>query len=132
MALVVGVDMATAEVRAIAADPYGAVKAEARGALPGATPSAWWPATASVLAALSDRLGVARDTVVALSVCATSGTVVALDAGAEPIGPALLYSDQRAVAEAGEAQRAGAERWARLGLRVQPSFGLPKWAWLLG
>jgi sugar (pentulose or hexulose) kinase len=42
-----------------------------------------------------------------------------------------MYGDQRAVDEARAAQEAGAERWARLGLRIQPSFGLPKWAWLL-
>src|SRR5205807_1226447 len=79
----------------------------------------------------ADRLGAERGSVLALTVCATSGTVVGLDAVGAPVGPALLYSDQRAVAEAEEAQRAGAARWASLGLRIQPSFGLPKWAWLL-
>jgi xylulokinase len=86
-----------------------------------------------VAAALAEVTGtVARvGRVVAVSVCATSGTVVALDRHGEPIGPALTYADQRAVAEAEIAQAAGSDRWAALGLRVQASFGLPKWAWLV-
>jgi sugar (pentulose or hexulose) kinase len=140
--LVVGVDMATAEVRAIAADGDGQVQAQAAVPLPGPVApeagrseqdaSAWWPAVARVLREVADALGPWRGAVVAVSVAATSGTVVALDGAGDPIGPALMYGDQRAVDEARAAQDAGAERWARLGLRIQPSFGLPKWAWLLG
>ncbi|MEA2842470.1 MAG: family of carbohydrate kinase, N-terminal domain, partial [Actinomycetota bacterium] len=46
------------------------------------------------------ELGDARRSVVAVTVCATSGTVVALDGEGRPLAPALMYSDQRAVAEA--------------------------------
>jgi sugar (pentulose or hexulose) kinase len=139
--LVVGVDMATAEVRAVAADGDGRVHGEASAPLP--QPSApqpgwseqdagtWWPAVAGALADLADRLGSRRNEVVALTVCATSGSVVALDGEGSAIGPALMYGDQRAVEEAEVAQEAAGDRWARLGLRIQPSFGLPKWAWLL-
>ncbi|MEA2825908.1 MAG: D-ribulokinase [Actinomycetota bacterium] len=138
--LVVGVDMATAEVRALAMDEYGQVRAQSRQPLPPPTSprpgwseqdaGSWWPAVATALAEVTrtvSRLG----RVVAVSVCATSGTVVAVDRHGEPIGPALTYADQRAVAEAEVAQAAGADRWAALGLRVQASFGLPKWAWLV-
>ncbi len=137
MELVVGVDMSTAEIRAVAADANGRIVASGRAQLPAPTgrrpgwseqdASAWWPA---VVAALWE-LGDIRSSVVAVTVCATSGTVVALDREGRPLAPALMYSDQRAVAEAEVAQEAGARRWARLGLRVQPTFGLPKWAWLL-
>lgn len=140
--LVVGVDMATAEVRAVAASGDGRVHAQAAAPLPEpAAPgagrseqdaSAWWPAVAGALSRVTDALGRRREDVVAVAVSATSGTVVALDAEGNPLGPALMYGDQRAVDEARTAQDAGAERWARLGLRIQPSFGLPKWAWLLG
>jgi sugar (pentulose or hexulose) kinase len=141
VALVVGVDMATAEVRAVAADGGGAVRAEASAPLPPPVSpapghveqdaSAWWPAVAVALSSLTARLGDEAGTIAAVTVASTSGTVVALDAAGEPIGPALLYSDQRAVAQAEAAQAAAGPRWAALGLRVQPSFGLPKWAWLL-
>jgi len=88
---------------------------------------------AGALRDVTDRLRAAkaRGTVVAVCVCATSGTVVVLDRDGEPIGPALTYADHRAGAEAEVAQRAASERWTALGLRIQASFGLPKWAWLV-
>lgn len=139
--LLVGVDIATAEVRAVAVDADGLSHAAARAALPPPTSPrpgwceqdarAWWPAVAAATAEVTQRLGTARRGVRAVAVSATSGTVVALDATGAPLGPALLYSDQRATQEAEAAQAAGATRWASLGLCVQPSFGLPKWAWLL-
>ncbi len=145
MDLVVGVDLATADVRALAADADGRVHAEARRRLPAPTSprpgwseqdaGVWWPAVAGALRELTDALRAdgsgAGPTVVAVSVCATSGTVVALDRRGEPLGPALTYADQRAVVESRTAQEAAADRWAGLGLRIQPSFGLPKMAWLL-
>lgn len=141
MGLVVGVDVATAEARVLAVDESGRPRAAARRDLPApSTPRpgwweqdarGWWPAVAGALSELTETLGAERASVVAVSVCATSGTVVGLDRAGEPTSAALLYSDQRAAAQAAVAQRAGAPRWARLGLAVQPSFGLPKWAWLL-
>jgi D-ribulokinase len=140
--LVVGIDLATADVRATAADAGGRVHAVAGAALPQPRSPhpgwceqearAWWPAVVASLRQLSERLGRESRAVVALSVCATSGTVVAVDADGQPVGAALMYSDQRAAAEAEVAQAAGAARWAALGLRVQSSFGLAKWAWLVG
>ena len=140
MDLVVGIDLATAAVRATAAEASGRVHAKA--SRPLAQPSAprpgwseqdprtWWPAVTSALAELADRLAKHREGVVAVSVSATSGTVVGLDAGGEPLGPALTYADQRAVAEAATAQAAAADRWAQIGLTVSPSFGLAKWGWM--
>jgi sugar (pentulose or hexulose) kinase len=139
--VVVGVDVATAHVRAVAADGDGGRLAEATAALPSPViprpgraeqdAGAWWPALVRVLRELTATLGDRARIVVALAVCGTSGTVVALDGGGRPLGPALLYSDQRAVDEAAVAQAAGEERWRRLGLRIQPTFGLPKLAWLV-
>lgn len=141
MGLVVGVDIATAQARAVAADAEGDVRGEASRPLPQPRSprpgwweqdaNGWWPAVAGALSELADRLGPERASVAAVCVCATSGTVVALDRHASPVTAALTYADQRAVAQAEIAQNAGAPRWKRLGLRMQPSFGLPKWAWLL-
>ncbi|CAN5164643.1 FGGY-family carbohydrate kinase [soil metagenome] len=140
MDLVVGIDVATADVRAVAADADGRIHGEGRAGLPqpqSPRPGwceqdarAWWPAVATSLRRLSEGLGVASRSIVGVSVSATSGTVVAVDSDGEPVGDALMYSDQRAVDEADVAQAAGEARWADLGLRVQPSFGLPKWGWL--
>lgn len=141
MELFAGVDVATAEVRAVAADAEGRLHAQARAPLaapvsprPGwweQDARSWWPATVAALTELTGQLGSRRSCLVAVAVSATSGTVVALDRYLEPVAPALTYADQRAVREATTAQDAGAARWARLGLRIRPSFGLPKWAWLL-
>jgi sugar (pentulose or hexulose) kinase len=139
--LAVGIDLATADVRAVAADARGRVHAVGEAALPqphSPRPGwceqdgrAWWPAVVDALGQLRQRLGDESESVVALSVCATSGTVVAVDGDGEPVSTALMYSDQRAADEASEAQAAGGSRWAELGLRIQPSFGLAKWAWLV-
>ncbi|HEX2053819.1 MAG TPA: FGGY family carbohydrate kinase [Actinomycetota bacterium] len=141
MELVVGVDLATADVRVAASDPTG--KIHAFSSRPLAAPSSprpgwweqdagsWWPATSEALRELNFRLGRRGGDVAAISVSATSGTALMLDASAEPIGPALTYADQRAAAEAEQAQAAASEAWTALGLTVAPSFSLPKWAWLL-
>ncbi|HET7488683.1 MAG TPA: FGGY family carbohydrate kinase [Acidimicrobiales bacterium] len=140
MALAVGVDVATAEVRAVAADADGRLRASGAAPLPAPVcprpgeveqdAGAWWPAVATALHRLTAALGREASSIEAVSVCATSGTVVALDGRGQPLGPALLYADQRARREAERAQAAGGTRWARLGMRVQPSFGLAKWGWL--
>ncbi len=141
MELVVGIDLATAAVRAVAADAAGRVYARAERDLaqpvaprPGWSEQdagSWWPAAAAALGDLTAQLGDRSRRVVSVSVSATSATVVALDAAGRPLGAALTYADQRAVSEAAAAQAAAPETWAALGLTVAPSFGLPKWAWLL-
>lgn len=139
--LVVGIDLATRTVRVACADPSGTVRASATVELPSARtpqpgwseqdPKAWWPAVASAVREATSRLDREADDIVAVTVSATSGTVLLADDEGEPVGPALMYDDQRAAAEAGRAQEAGRDRWDALGLRIAPTFGLPKWAWLL-
>ncbi|NQT54383.1 FGGY-family carbohydrate kinase, partial [bacterium] len=65
-----------------------------------------------------------------IAVTSTSGTILLVDAAGEPIGPALMYNDGRAAAEAAEVNDAGADLTARLGYRFSASFGLPKLLWL--
>lgn len=141
MDLVAGVDVATATVRAAAANTSGRVMAETSRPLPQPQfpepghseqdPSAWAPAVLGALRELSGQLGDRAANVVAVSVSATSGTVAALDSQGGFLGPALTYADQRAGAEAAVAQAAAAPLWAALGLTIAPSFGLPKWGWLV-
>ncbi|PLS74814.1 MAG: carbohydrate kinase [Actinobacteria bacterium] len=140
MDLVVGVDLATAAVRAVAAGGDGKIHAESTTRLsPPCSPRpgwveqdarTWWPAVEGALRKLTSALARRSHRVVALSVCATSGTVVAVDARGAPLGPALTYADQRATREAEKAQAADTGRWTALGLRVQPFSGLAKWGWL--
>ncbi|MDQ3679475.1 MAG: FGGY family carbohydrate kinase [Actinomycetota bacterium] len=139
--LVAGVDVATRDVRVAVSDCHGHVRAFATEALPAPArprpswseqdPAVWWPGVVSALRQATDALDGDGGRIVSVSVSATSGTVLLADGDGEAMGPALMYDDQRASAEAERAQEAGRQRWGSLGLVMSSSFGLPKWAWLL-
>ncbi|MDQ6948384.1 MAG: FGGY family carbohydrate kinase, partial [Actinomycetota bacterium] len=139
--LVAGIDLATQEVRVSCADAAGRVLS--RGAAPLPAPErprpgwsqtdarAWWPATATALQQATIALGPAATAIRAVAVAATSGTVLVVDGDGHPLGPALLYDDQRASAQAAVAAEAGDHRWQQLGWRPGSTSGLAKWGWLL-
>lgn len=137
--LVVGIDIATSDVRAICVDAQGTVLAEAANSLPPVhrprpgwaeqDVRALWPTVAAVLRRTTALVGGRRGAVVAVAPATTSGTVMLADRRGEPMGPALAYDDTRARSEAARAQEAGRARWDALGLRVTPSFTLAKLAW---
>lgn len=139
--LVAGVDVATQDVRVTVCDGEGRVRAFTTAGLPAPSrdrpgwseqdPEVWWPGAVRALRQATDGLEEEGGGIVALAVSATSGTVLLADADGQPVGPALMYDDQRASHEAERAQEAAEERWRSLGLSVSASFGLPKWAWLL-
>lgn len=100
--LVIGLDVATADVRAVAVTPDGTVVARAAAPLPppdrgiaGRTEQkAVHPDVAeAVLAQLTAKVGGPAK---AVAVTATSGSVVPCSADLVPVGPALLYDDRRA------------------------------------
>jgi xylulokinase len=111
--LVLGVDVATAAVRVTAVRAgTGEVAATASAPLPAPAvpapgcqeqPPVHAAVVRSVLRALTGRLGARAAGVGALAVTATSGSVVATDAGGVPRGPVLLYADQRGAARVGAA-----------------------------
>lgn len=134
-----GVDVGTQGVRAVAVDSAGQVLATGTAALPGGDrrtgrheqePDSWWSATVVSLRAVTAQLG---DDVrlEALALDATSGTVLVEDEHGAPVGPALMYDDARATAQAAQAESVGHELWAALGYRMQTSWALPKVLWLL-
>jgi sugar (pentulose or hexulose) kinase len=139
--LVAGVDVATSDVRVAVSDGDGHVRAFTTTSLPAPSrprsgwseqdPAVWWPGVVKALRQATDALDDGDGRIVSVCVSATSGTVMLAGADGGPIGPALMYDDQRASAEAERAQEAAASRWESLGLRISASFGLPKWAWLL-
>lgn len=104
----IGIDVATAHLRAVAIDATtGAVLASRAAALPGPSDepdggrrqeAVYAPAALGVLTDLVHDLGRAADGVVALSTTATSGTVVPCAADGSARGDALLYNDRSAVA----------------------------------
>lgn len=133
-----GVDVGTQGVRAVLVDDAGTLLGSGSARLPpgrrsGAEheqqPDDWWAALCrAVRLALDAAPGTA---VTALALDSTSGTVVVTDRDGRSTGPALMYDDGRAGAEAARAQEAGAAVWSALGYRLQPSWALPKVLWLL-
>lgn len=104
---VIGLDIGTSGVRAVALDPAGTPVAWASAPLPapqrdGAAvrqdPWLWWDAVQATLARLSADLR--GPPPVALGLDGTSGTLLLAHPDGRPLGPARLYNDQSATAEA--------------------------------
>lgn len=107
MTIAIGVDIATANVRAIAfrLEPKPEIVAQVAQPLP--APFAVGPlgfeqepvyqsAVNTAVGVLCSRLReVEREAVIGISVTATSGTVIAVDAAGSEMGPALMYNDRR-------------------------------------
>lgn len=139
--LVAGVDIATAAVRVEIRDAGGNLAAKASRPLPQPVRGSdgqseqdartWWPAVRDALAACTAALGHRRHHVRALVISATSGTVVGVDDDGTPTGPALMYDDRRAEAEATIARDAAAARWARIGITPSAGSGLARIGWLV-
>jgi sugar (pentulose or hexulose) kinase len=142
---VIGVDMGTQGVRAIAAAADGTIVARAQEALPeDMLPDSsdgifeqdaeeWWRVTCIALAKIGQELrraGIDPDGVTALCVSGTSGTFVPLDASYRPLRSALMYSDGRALAEVAICNEALSDLTTKLGYRFNASFALPKLLWL--
>jgi len=98
----IGIDLGTSGVRAEVLGPDGSTVASLRRSWPDtrrvpADAAAWWQA---VRALLRDAAGRIPGEPVAIAVDGTSATLLALDANGEPLGPALMYDDARAVEQA--------------------------------
>ncbi len=92
----IGIDLGTSGARAAALDPTGRLLALARREMDPEDarrrdPSEWLLVVEAALSEVLQRLGDCR--IEAVSVDATSGTVLAVDSRGEPIGAALMYND---------------------------------------
>ena len=143
--LVLGIDVGTSGVRAVAVDAHGSsiasacvdgAFADASGAADGRheqDPEGWWSATVDCLSSLAERMradGCDPESITAACVASTSGTVLALDGEGSPLRSAIMYSDVRAKQEAAACNDAGKALVKSLGYRFSPSFSLPKVLWL--
>ncbi|WP_127477400.1 FGGY-family carbohydrate kinase [Sulfurivermis fontis] len=131
--LAVGIDFGTSGCRAIAIDRDGSVQAEVdlplpppvrQGAAVEQEPSLW----ASALHDLFTRLlsAVPAKSIGAIAVDGTSGTVLLADVAGAPLGPALMYNDGRATAEAAAIAAVAPRESAAHGT----ASGLAKLLWL--
>jgi xylulokinase len=138
--VVVGLDVGTTGVKAIAVEPGGRVAAVAEHGYPLSTPRAgwseqdpedWWRATQVVLGALRAQLGPAAG-IAGIGLSGQMHGLVTLDAAGRVIRPAILWNDQRTAAECAEIEeRIGLERLIALtGNRALTGFTAPKLLWL--
>jgi len=133
----VGIDVGTSAVKAIAIDEAGAVLASEEAAYPLNTPRPgwaeqdpedWWQAAQAVLGRLERRVG--RPGAIGLS--GQMHGLVALDGAGRVLRPAILWNDQRTAVQCAEIEaRVGLERLVALtGNRALPGFTAPKLLWL--
>ncbi|MGQ0627352.1 MAG: FGGY family carbohydrate kinase, partial [Phycisphaerales bacterium] len=137
--LLIGIDIGTSAAKAVAVDESGRVKRSAVQAYPLSQPRAgwseqdpldWWRATQTCLREL---LGPGpADHVRAVGFSGQMHGSVLLDAAGAPVRPALLWNDQRTIAECATIERAFGGRAGavlRGGNAAQPGGTLPKLRW---
>ncbi|WP_167132993.1 FGGY-family carbohydrate kinase [Paramicrobacterium chengjingii] len=139
-ALWVGIDLGTQSVKAIVATESGEISASGQHSLTSTrntetgrheqSPREWTDAAASAIAqAMAQLTDADRSRIAGLSYCSTSGTVVVLDDNGDPATTGLMYDDSRGAAFADALRDAGADRWMKLGVVVQPGWALCRIAW---
>jgi xylulokinase len=132
----VGLDVGTTGVKAVALSPDGEVLATASHGYPLSTPHSgwaeqdpadWWAASEAALA----EVAAGRD-VAGIGLSGQMHGLVALDVADRVIRPAILWNDQRTAAECAEIEeRVGFERLVALtGNRALTGFTAPKLLWL--
>ncbi|MFJ8542303.1 xylulokinase [Streptomyces sp. NPDC093586] len=135
--LVVGVDTSTQSTKALVVDAAtGRVVASGQaphtvssGAGRESDPRQWWDALCTAL----DQCGDAAREASAVSIGGQQHGLVTLDAGGDPVRPALLWNDVRSAPQARRLieELGGAKAWAeRTGSVPSASFTVTKWAWL--
>ncbi len=135
MTALVGLDVGTTGVKAVAISPGGEVIAKAEAEYPLSMPHPgwaeqdpedWWRGTQVALEALG------ADGVRGIGLAGQMHGLVALDSDLQVLRPAILWNDQRTAAECAEIEhRLGHEGLIRLtGNRALPGFTAPKLLWL--
>ncbi len=105
--LYIGIDLGTTGCRAIAVDASGTLQGEMSAPIPTPPrnndevtqdPTVWWKAVTSCLQNLLKQIDPQR--VQAITVDGTSGTLLLCDVKGNPVTPAIMYNDRRAVEQA--------------------------------
>ena len=136
-AFVLGLDVGTSGVRAVAADRGGNVLAEAHTSISDPRPDSsiheqdpqeWWRATCSTLKSTLKELQnvAAAHAILGVAVTSTSGSLVLTDAAGHPVRPAILYDDSRGAALGRDLRRGLPSEAADF----NASYSLVKAAWV--
>ncbi|MGD0167525.1 MAG: xylulokinase [Gaiellaceae bacterium] len=139
----VGIDVGTTGVKAVAVDATGDVLARAeigyelsipRPGWAEQSPEDWWQASELALTSLADQLkGAGKGAkITGIGLSGQMHGLVCLDAKCRVLRPAILWNDQRTGEECAEIERLiGLERLIELtGNRALPGFTAPKLLWL--
>jgi xylulokinase len=139
----IGCDVGSQSLKGILLDPAGAVVAQAASAKTRRNPRPAWAeqdpldwrrALAEVIGELRAKAGIDADEIGVLGLASQVDGLVAVDADAEPLAPAIIWLDRRAVAQTRRlADAVGLDRAAirRLtGLNLDASHVAPKIMWL--
>jgi FGGY-family pentulose kinase len=90
----------------------------------------WWRAICQASRECVSRAGVDARRIEGISFDATSATVLAVDREGEPLAPAILWMDQRAVEEAEQVTRTGHPILKYVGGQDSVEWMVPKALWL--
>ena len=130
----IGIDFGTSGCRGVVIDVAGAILAEATVPLPPSrvngneveqSPQDWWQALEQLMPALLSQCD--PTTIRAIALDGTSGTVLLTGPTGEPLTPALMYNDNRAVKQAKQIAEVAPRQSAAHGT----GSGLAKAIWLL-
>ncbi|MEG1524981.1 MAG: FGGY-family carbohydrate kinase [Clostridia bacterium] len=145
-ALLIGLDLGTQGARAVAVDAdsgkilvssaasYAETNvADAQNEWKEQRAENWKQTAFSVLAELSDKLAQQEYRIdrALLSVDATSGTIVPVDAHGVPLYHGIMYNDGRALVQTEHIHACCDDFEQKLGYRFNASFGLPKMLWIM-
>lgn len=132
-----GIDVGTSAVKGVIVDDRDRLCAQASAPLTVSRPhpqwseqdpSAWWTATTAVLDELAATQGLSSIAAVGLS--GQMLGVALLDEREQPLRPALLWNDGRAVEECAEIETRIPGFATLVGSRAMPGFPAPKLLWL--
>jgi xylulokinase len=139
MQMMLGIDIGTTGVRALLVDEKGRVVDTAKDEYPLLTPrpgwaeqnpKEWWRATSRSIRSLIDS-GAPPKKIVAVGLSGQMHGLVPMDAGDSPLRPAILWCDQRTVAECAAIERALGPRLVEITSNpALAGFTAPKILWM--
>jgi len=141
-----GIDISTQSVKAIVIDKSGVIKAKARSQLPKSyyyqdennfqcheqDPEDWWKATIFCIKEIVKQLknmNMNPQEILGISLSGTSGTILLIDNENKPLTKAIMYNDNRSVAQAQLLNNIYKKHCEKHGYKFSASFAISKLLW---